>query len=119
MAGRKLTLEQVEEIKLRKKQLEATGEPFVYSKIAKEYGVTGQTIRRNIEPTAYDMKPRPAAKYDPIAAKKRRAACRTYQFHAYRSQESDKLIIEKLDSLENKQQYIKGLILKDIGHIDS
>lgn len=114
MAGRKLTPEQVEEIKLLKEQLESDGKPFVYSKVAKEYGVTGQTIRRNIAPTEHDMKPRPPVKYDPVAAKKRRDASRAYQFYAYRNSESDNLIIQKLDSLPNKQQYIKGLILKDI-----
>lgn len=114
MAGRKLTPEQIEEIRLLKEQLEAEGKPFVYTKIAKKYGVTGQTIRRNINPSENDMKPRPAAKYDPAAAKKRRDACRAYQFYAYRHSETDKQIILKLDSLSNKQQYIKGLILKDI-----
>lgn len=114
MAGRKLTPEQIEEIKILKEQLEANGEPFIYSQIAKKYGVTGQTIRRNIAPSENDKKPRPAAKYDPVAAKKRRESSRAYQFYAYKNIESDRLIIEKLDSLDNKQQYIKGVILQDI-----
>lgn len=114
MAERKLTLEQIEEIKLLKKHMEETGQPFIYSKVAAEYGVTGQTIRRNIDPSENDLKPRPAAKYDPAAAKKRRNTRRAYQFYAYKGIEADRLIIEKLDSMDNKQQYIKSVILKDI-----
>ena len=114
MADKKLTPEQIEEIRLRKQQAEENEVPFNYSKVAREYGVTGQTIRRNIAPTETDMKRRPSAQYDPVAAKKRRAACRSYQFYAYRKSEEDRKIIEKLDSLPNKQKYIKGLILKDI-----
>ena len=114
MAGRKLTPEQVEEIKSLKEQMEAKGEQFIYSQVAKKYGVTGQTIRRNISPSENDKKPRPAAKYDPIVAKKRRESTRAYQFYAYQNIESDRLIIEKLDGMDNKQQYIKGVILQDI-----
>lgn len=114
MAGRKLTPEQVEEIKSLRKQLEADGKPFVYSQVAKAYGVTGQTIRRNVAPTENDMKPRPPVKYDPNAAKRRRESCRAYQIYAYKNSEADKKIIQKLDSLDNKQQYIKDLILEDI-----
>lgn len=114
MAGRKLSPEQLAEIKSLKEQKDANGEPFIYAKIAKEYGVTGQTIRRNIAPSENDKKPRPAAKYNPATAKKRREASRAYQFYAYKNSETDKLIIEKLDSLDNKQQYIKGVILQDI-----
>lgn len=114
MAGRKLSLEQINEIKALKEKMDASGKPFVYSKIGKLYGVTGQTIRRNVAPTEYDMKPRPPVEYDPVVAKKRREACRAYQFYAYRNSAQDQKIINKLDSLPNKQQYIKDLILEDI-----
>lgn len=114
MPEKKLTPAQIKEIKFLKKQMEANGEPFVYSKIAKIYGVSGPTIRRNITPNENDRKPRPPFKYNPEAAKVQRETFRTYQFRAYKKFESDKLIIEKLDSIENKQRYIKELILQDI-----
>ena len=114
LASKKLTAEQIEEIRSLKKELEAAGKPFVYSKIGREYGVTGQTIRRNVDPSENDMKPRPPAKYNPESAKKRRASSRAYQFYAYKNSETDRQIIAKLDSLDNKQRYIKGLIIRDI-----
>ena len=114
MAGRKLTPEQVEEIRKLKQDLDRQGKTFVYSKVAKEYGVAGPTIRRHIAPNENDLKPRPAAKYDPEAAKKRRGGQRSYQFYAYKNSPDDIRIIEKMESTENKQRYIKDLILADI-----
>lgn len=117
MPDKKLSQAQIEEIKALKKQIEAEGGKFVYSHIAKQYGVTVPTIRRNIEPNENDKKPRQPS-YSPIAAKKQREKTRAYQFRCYKSVEDDKLIIEKLDSIENKQQYIKKLILQDILSVD-
>lgn len=114
MADRKLTLEQIEEIKAMKAEADASGKPFVYSEIGRMFGVTGQTIRRNVAPSEADLKPRPAAKYDPVAAKKRRGTYSAYQIYAYKSSPDDRKIIEKLESVKNKQKYIKTLILDDI-----
>ena len=107
-------MEQVEEIRKLKQEMDSSGKPFVYSQIGKRSGVTGQTIRRNVDPTEYDKKPRPPAKYNPAAARKKREACRKYYFDAYRNSPKDQKVIKKLDSVPNKQQYIKELILADI-----
>lgn len=114
MPDRKLTRQQVEEIKELKRQAEAEGRPFVYAHIGKLYGVTGQTIRRNVAPSENDKKPRVSAPYNPVAAQKIRAGRRTFQFYAYKNSEDDRRIIRKLDTVENKQGYIKKLILNDL-----
>lgn len=114
MPDKKLSQEQIEEIKALKKQIETEGGKFVYSHIAKQYGVSVPTIRRNIEPNENDKKPRQPSIYNPIVGQRQREKARAYQFRCYKSEEDDKLIIEKLDSIKNKQQYIKKLILQDI-----
>lgn len=114
MREKKLTPAQIEEILALKEKMEANGEPFFYSHVAKLYGVTGQTLRRNIAPSEYDRTPRPPTKYNPEKAKAKRESFRIYQFRASKDSETDKLIIDKMDSVDNKQRYIKELILKDI-----
>ena len=114
MPDKKLTPEQVEEILAMKAEMEALGLRLNYRKLGIMYGVSGPTIRRNVEPNENDVKRRPARKYDPEVAKAQRETYRTYQFHAYKKSESDKRIIEKLESVDNKQRYIKNLILQDI-----
>lgn len=110
MPKSKLTPEQIEEIKELKKQIEASGEKFVYSRVAKKYGVSGPTIRRNVEPNENDKMPQ---SYNPVTAKAyEEKFVRRYQLRL--NTKSDVPIIEKLDSLSNKQGYIKNLILEDI-----
>ena len=118
MADRKLTMAQIEEIRSLKAEMEAEGKPFYYSHIAKMYGVSGPTIRRNISPSEYDKKPRKSFKYDPEIAKAQRETYRSYQLRVSKKHETESLIIQKLDSVENKQKYIKDLILRDI-HLEN
>lgn len=119
MADRKLTKVQIEEIRSLKAQMEAEGKPFFYSHVAKRYGVSGPTIRRNISPNENDKKPRKTFRYDPEEAKVKREGYRSYQLRVSKKLETDSQIIEKLDSVENKQKYIKGLILRDIHSSDN
>lgn len=110
MPENKLTSQQIEEIKELKARTEAAGGKFIYSRIAKAYGVSGQTIRRNIAPNEKDLEPQ---SHNPLTAKEYE---KNYvrRFHLKLNIKTDEAIIRKLDSLENKQGYIKKLILEDI-----
>ncbi len=109
---RKLTKEQIEEIKALKAEIEAAGGKFVYVQIGRAYGVSGQTIRRNIEPNENDKKPR--SNNPAVSMEYERNFLRRYFLRLNIKNTEDARVIKKLDSVANKNKYIKGLVLKDI-----
>lgn len=111
MPDKKLTSEQIEEIKNLKKKIESEGGKFVYSQVARQYGVSGPTIRRCVSPNENDKKP---YIYNPKKEKNNTKNFRQYQLKLYKSNKEHQLIINKMDTVDNQQKYLRGLILKDI-----
>ena len=110
--NKKLSPEQIEEIKALKKKTEEDGEKFVYAHVAKMYGVSGPTIRRIVDPTENDMKSR--TNDHSVSDKYVKKFIRVYRVKLNTKNPTERSIINKLDSLPNKQGYIKSLLEKDL-----
>lgn len=102
----KLNPQQINEIKKKYK----TGK-FTHRALAEEYGVSRQTINRVTNPDY-------AAKEREINRERTKTNQSNYKTKTYPPLtchlEKDADIIEKLDSVKNRQGYIKGLVRKDI-----
>lgn len=101
----KLTAEQIEEIKEKYLSCNAS-----IRSIAEDYGVSRTTINRILNPQYAEAEREKCRQ----RWQKNQAgyARRHYSFSLNTNTEAD--IIKKLDSVKNKQKFIKGLIRKEI-----